>query len=62
LPYEPVAVVGSVVDLGAADAERLPGQDQRLVVIAGIKLPRLAVALGESALPVVLACLTTSAA
>jgi len=59
LPYEPVAVVGLVVDLGAADAERLPGQDQRLVVIAGIKLPRLAVALGESALPVMLASLTT---
>ena len=59
LPYEPVAVVGLVVDLGAADAERLPGQDQRLVVISGIKLPRLAVALGESALPVMLASLTT---
>ena len=59
LPYEPVAIVGSVVDLAAADAERLPGQDQRLVVIAGIKLPRLAVALGESALPVMLASLTT---
>jgi HPr kinase/phosphorylase len=59
LPYEPVAVVGLVVDLGAADAERLPGQDQLLVVIAGIKLPRLAVALGESALPVMLASLTT---
>ena len=27
LPYEPVAVVGLVVDLAAADAARLPGRE-----------------------------------
>ena len=60
LPHEPVAVVGSVVDLAAADGERLPAH--ALVVIAGIQLPRLAVALGESALEIILASCTTSAA
>ena len=59
LPYEPLAVVGSVVDLAAVDAERLPGQAQRMVVIGGIELPRLAVAAGELALPILLASLTT---
>lgn len=59
LPYEPVAVVGSVVDLAAPDAERLPGQAQRMAVIAGIELPRLAVAAGELALPILLAFLMT---
>jgi serine kinase of HPr protein (carbohydrate metabolism regulator) len=59
LSYEPVAVVGSVVDLAAADAERLPGPAQRTVVISGVQLPRLAVAPGASALPIILASLMT---
>ena len=59
LPYEPSAVVGLVVDLGA-DAERLPDAQERQAVIEGISLPRLAVADGKGALPAVLALLTCS--
>jgi HPr kinase/phosphorylase len=58
LAHEPSAVVGLVVDLAAADAERLPGADGHAVVIAGVSLPRLAVAEGQEALPAVLALLT----
>ncbi len=60
LPYEPSAVVGLVVDLGAADAERLPAAERRQVEIHGISLPRLAVAAGDTVLPTVLAALTWS--
>jgi HPr kinase/phosphorylase len=60
LAYEPNAVVGLVVDLGAADAERLPAAESRQVEIDGISLPRLAVASGDTALPTVLAALTSS--
>jgi serine kinase of HPr protein (carbohydrate metabolism regulator) len=56
LPYEACAVVGLVVDLAAADAERLPEKSQ--IEIEGIDLPRLAVAAGQAALPGVLALLT----
>jgi HPr kinase/phosphorylase len=59
LPYEPSAVVGLVVDLAAADAERLPETDPQCTVIAGVKLPRLAVAAGQEALPAVLTLLTS---
>jgi HPr kinase/phosphorylase len=55
--YEPCAVVGLVVDLAAADAERLPESPQ--VTLETVKLPRLAVAEGVSALPGVLALLTS---
>jgi HPr kinase/phosphorylase len=58
LPYEPSAVVGLVVDLAAADAERLPDTERQYAVIAGVTLPRLAVAAGHEALPAVLALLT----
>jgi HPr kinase/phosphorylase len=58
LPYEPSAVVGLVIDLAAANAERLPEADRQYTVIAGVKLPRLAVAAGQEALPAVLALLT----
>ena len=53
LDHEPAAVVGLVVDLAAADAERLP--EQRTIAVEGIELPRLAVASGSAALPAVLA-------
>jgi HPr kinase/phosphorylase len=53
-PYEPVAVVAFVADLQAADAERLPSADAR-TVIAGVELPRLAIAAGVDPLPLVLA-------
>jgi HPr kinase/phosphorylase len=54
LPYEPVAVVGLVVDL-AVEAERLPQPGERRAVIEGISLPRLAVAPGVDPLPRLLA-------
>jgi HPr kinase/phosphorylase len=60
LPFEPVAVVGLVVDLGAADAERLPQYSTASLV--GTTVPRLAVAPGIEPLPMVLAALTTMAA
>jgi HPr kinase/phosphorylase len=58
LAHEPSAVVGLVVDLAAADAERLPEIEQQHTVIAGVTLPRLAVAPGQEALPAVLTLLT----
>jgi HPr kinase/phosphorylase len=58
--YEPVAVVGLVVDLAAPDAERLPAQEGREAIIAGIRLPRLAVASGRNPLPALLAALATA--
>jgi len=57
LQYEPSAVVGLVVDLAAADSERLPDPAGRTTEIAGIELPRLAVASDGAALPAVLAVL-----
>jgi serine kinase of HPr protein (carbohydrate metabolism regulator) len=60
MPHEPLAVVGLVVDLGRPDAERLPGPAQRQAEIEGIALPRLAVAAGTDALPLVLAYLQSA--
>jgi HPr kinase/phosphorylase len=60
LVYEPVAVVGLVVELGAPDAARLPETAQQHTQIAGIDLPRLAVAWDGTALPGVLALLSSS--
>jgi serine kinase of HPr protein (carbohydrate metabolism regulator) len=60
LEYEPCAVVGLIVDLATADAERLP--ESRRVEVEGISLPRLAVAPGAAALPAVLALLMSSCA
>ncbi len=53
LPYETSAVVGLVVDLAAADAERLPESAARTTEIEGLTLPRLAVASADAALPAV---------
>lgn len=55
--HEPCAVVGLVVDLAAADAERLP--ERREIVVEGIPIPRLAVAPAVAALPLVLAVVTS---
>lgn len=57
LQYEPTAVIGLVVDLAAGDASRLPDGVQRQAEIAGVLLPRLAVAAGAPALPALLAVL-----
>lgn len=58
--HEPSAVVGFVVDLAAEDAARLPEPDKRKADIDGILLPRLAVAPGAAALPLVLAFINSS--
>jgi len=62
LAFEPVAAVALVVDLAADDAARLPGNMAATTVIAGVTLPRLAVAAGMAALPLLLASLNTAPA
>lgn len=57
IEHEGAAVVGLVVDLDAADAERLP--EQGTVALEAITLPRLAVRKGGTALPALLALLTS---
>jgi HPr kinase/phosphorylase len=59
LPYEPVAVVGLVVDLAAPDGARLPAQPSERVTIDDIALTRLAVAGGADPVPLVMAALAT---
>lgn len=61
VPCEPVAVVGLIVDLGAADAARLPAQAAEMAEISGVSVPRLLAAPGEDALPLILAWLGTVA-
>ena len=62
LPCEPLAAVGLVVDLAAADAARLPGPQAGRTAIGGVSLPRLAIAAGMPALPMVLAFLKAAPA
>jgi HPr kinase/phosphorylase len=57
--HELSAVVGLVVDLGAADAQRLPDAGGRKTDVDGIELPRLAVATGVQALPAALALINS---
>jgi len=59
VPYEPLAAVSLVVDLGAADAHRLPAPDSAVTGLAGIALPRLAVAACADAFGVLFAALRT---
>lgn len=59
LEFEIVATVGIVVDLAAADAARHPALEATTTAIDEITLPRLAVAAGMAALPMVLAALGT---
>jgi HPr kinase/phosphorylase len=54
------AVVGLVVDLWAADAERLPAPEALLTRIYGVQLPRIPVGSNYAALPLVVAALTTT--
>jgi HPr kinase/phosphorylase len=56
--HEPCAVVGLVVDLAVAAAERLPQGDE-VIVLQDISLPRLAVAPAVVALPMVIAMITS---
>jgi HPr kinase/phosphorylase len=55
------AIVGLVVDLSAADAERLPPPEALLASILGIKIPRIPVGAGYAPLPLVVAALTMAA-
>jgi HPr kinase/phosphorylase len=55
------AIVGLVVDLSAADAERLPPPEALWTQISGVKIPRIPVGSGQAALPLVVAGLTTAA-
>lgn len=54
------ATVGLVVDLDAADAERLPPAESLKTGILGVELPRVPVGRGYSPLPLVVAALTTT--
>jgi len=62
LPCESMAVVGLVVDLGATDAARLPQPAACETNLAGLALPRLAVAVAVDPLPEVLAWARTAEA
>jgi serine kinase of HPr protein (carbohydrate metabolism regulator) len=62
LDHEPVAVVGLVVDLASAAAERLPQAAAQEVEVAGVILPLTSIAPGCDPLATVLACLLTSTA
>jgi serine kinase of HPr protein (carbohydrate metabolism regulator) len=57
LPYEALAAVGLVVDLDGEGAARLPDAAEQETVIAGVRLPRLAVAHGADPAAAVLAWL-----
>jgi HPr kinase/phosphorylase len=59
--FVPEAPVGFVVDLDAADAERLPPPQAMETQIKGIKIPRIPVEKGFSGLPLVMAALTMAA-
>ncbi|WBU30252.1 HPr kinase/phosphatase C-terminal domain-containing protein [Rhodopseudomonas palustris] len=54
------ATVGLVVDLGAADASRMPETAALRTEIGGVQLPRVPVAAGYDPLPLVAAALTTT--
>jgi serine kinase of HPr protein (carbohydrate metabolism regulator) len=60
-PYEELAVVSLVVDLGVETARRLPGAEAEAIVEA-IRLPRLAVAPGADAFALILAGLMSASA
>lgn len=62
LAFEPLAAVALVIDLAAADGARHPRREAGETVIAGVTLPRLAVAPGMAALPLLLAFLKLPAA
>jgi len=55
------AVAGLVVDLDAADAERLPPTESLQTGIMGISIPRIPVQCGFFGLPLVVAALTMTA-
>jgi HPr kinase/phosphorylase len=54
------ATVGLVVDLDAADAERLPPGESLKTAILGVEIPRIPIGRDYSPLPLVVAALTTT--
>jgi serine kinase of HPr protein (carbohydrate metabolism regulator) len=58
--FAPDGDVGMVVDLDAADAERLPPPWALITTVSGVKVPRIPVAAGQAPLRLVLAFLTTT--
>lgn len=58
--FAPEAPVALVVDLAAADAERMPPPERLKTLISGIELSRIPVAAGHDPLPLVLAFLSTN--
>src|SRR5439155_14337851 len=60
LAFEPIAVVGLVVDLAADDGARLPTPPAMTFRFGGVTLPRVAVAPGAEPLHIVLAALRTA--
>ncbi len=59
LPYEPMAVVSWVVDLGVAAPMRIPDDSAAHAVVAGVRIRRLAVAPGCDPVPMVLVAITS---
>ena len=59
LPYEPMAVVSWVVDLDVAEPMRIPDDTAAHAIVAGVRLPRLAVAPGCDPVPMVLVAVTS---
>jgi HPr kinase/phosphorylase len=59
LPYEPMAVVSWVVDLGVAAPMRMPDDSTAHAIVAGIRIQRLAVAPDCDPVPMVLAAVTS---
>jgi serine kinase of HPr protein (carbohydrate metabolism regulator) len=57
--YAAHAIVGLVVDLSAADAERLPAPGALFTTISGVIIPRIPVDLSFQPLPMVIAALST---
>jgi HPr kinase/phosphorylase len=57
LPYEPVAVLGWILDLGVEEAGRLPRDEELTTALAGVTLPRLAIRSCADAAAVLLAAL-----
>jgi HPr kinase/phosphorylase len=55
------AIVGLIVDLFADDGERLPRPEALQTLVSGVKVPRIPIASGFTAFPIVVAALTMAA-
>jgi HPr kinase/phosphorylase len=62
MPFAVQGPVNHIVDLDAADATRLPAPAALVATLNGVKVPRIPVAKGVAALPLVIAALITSPA